>query len=974
MNKIISLPTLLLLANALSAQCPNFLDCPASVTVSCLSYDPEPGAYGLPTLDDACCADPSKSYQGIAGLTHSEEHTNSSTACSNTTIAHHYVAYDCVGNTAECVQQVVITEAMHDLYVHFPDDLYINDCLPNGDFGQPEVLNQGCGQVDISYTDEMITVVPDACFIIERNWTVRNLCAFNPLEACINVPNPTPFVVLSHSGNLPGPIVSAPGTTGTWQPTVVKINAPDPSPTDYSSFYQADANCYQYTQHIKIIDTQKPVVNCPAGPVDICDLTDNNAQLWNEPYWLDIVNNTHDLSDAPTDISITATDGCSGSGVSIKYLLFLDLDQDGTMETVINSDNPPPADSVYFNNWNSPGYIGGTPRAFDERAVPADQQYRFALETTAQGNNREARLRWNTPAAPGTFINPHLPYGTHKIKWIIGDGCGNETVCEYQLIIRDCKKPTVVCLNGISVNIMPTGLITLWAADFLQFMEDNATPSSLLKIGIVKSAESTGSFPVDGMGNPLQSATFDCSELGIQLVELWSIDLAGNADFCETYVLVQDNLGNCGNPQVPIQSCATSYCDGSPLAFTSFQFVGGAGIPTINITDLSDGDWGCGTLDGNGIPILSNYTLTPVNNWDPLNGVNSFDLYQISRHILGLQPLSSPFAMIAADINRSGAITTYDLIEARKLLLGIYNEFPNNTSWRFVRENFVFPNPANAFQSAFPESIALDTLPAGPQQYAFLGVKVGDVDCTAYPGFGPPPAEPEDRSATFLAMPDVSIPKGQRFELPVSAAAAGKLASLQGVLAFDPELVEVTGLEQGMLADLDWSQPKAGRLHFIWAEGKPELLQRGEVLFRLRLRAREALQSGEVFSMAGKNGEKGWASRAFDENGSGSPLELRFENPEILSPTGDALAALPYPNPIPDGRTVATLTLHLPQAATVSAEVRDVEGRLLYQTEMEMNKGKSFIELPAQAFPQAGTYVWRVQCGDRVEVGKLVRL
>jgi hypothetical protein len=37
--------------------------------------------------------------------------------------------------------------------------------------------------------------------------------------------------------------------------------------------------------------------------------------------------------------------------------------------------------------------------------------------------------------------------------------------------------------------------------------------------------------------------TFTCDELGTQLVELWSIDLAGNADYCETYVIVQDNMG-----------------------------------------------------------------------------------------------------------------------------------------------------------------------------------------------------------------------------------------------------------------------------------------------------------------------------------------------------------------------------------------------------------------------------------------------
>jgi hypothetical protein len=62
--------------------------------------------------------------------------------------------------------------------------------------------------------------------------------------------------------------------------------------------------------------------------------------------------------------------------------------------------------------------------------------------------------------------------------------------------------------------------------------------------GIRKCGAGTG-FPVDGNGNPITNVTFTCAELGTQCVELWAIDAAGNADYCETYVIVQDNLGNC---------------------------------------------------------------------------------------------------------------------------------------------------------------------------------------------------------------------------------------------------------------------------------------------------------------------------------------------------------------------------------------------------------------------------------------------
>ena len=139
-------------------------------------------------------------------------------------------------------------------------------------------------------------------------------------------------------------------------------------------------------------------------------------------------------------------------------------------------------------------------------------------------------MRFNTQAAQNNFEPVQLPHGTHKIKWFISDGCGNESVCEYTIIVRDCKPPTVVCLNNLSVNIMPTGMIQMWAADFLQYAEDNCTLTPFLQYGIRKCGQGSG-FPLDGNGQPVSNVTFTCDETGLQCIELWAIDLAGNADY-----------------------------------------------------------------------------------------------------------------------------------------------------------------------------------------------------------------------------------------------------------------------------------------------------------------------------------------------------------------------------------------------------------------------------------------------------------
>ena len=88
--------------------------------------------------------------------------------------------------------------------------------------------------------------------------------------------------------------------------------------------------------------------------------------------------------------------------------------------------------------------------------------------------------------------------------------------------------------------------------------------------------------------------------------------------------------------------------------------------------------------------------------------------------------------MIAADANKSGSITTFDIVELRKLILGIYQELPNNTSWRFVDKAFAFPNPNNPFQTTFPENISVaSSCMTSHMDDDFVGVKVGDVNGTA---------------------------------------------------------------------------------------------------------------------------------------------------------------------------------------------------------------------------------------------------
>ena len=916
---------------------------PPNVTVSCQAFDPSLWAYGTATVTDNCCLDT---------VIQTVSYNLFDTVCNKGTITRSFRAIDCGGQTSTCTQRIIVNYAQN-YYIKFPNDVIVTTCDGTGNFGQPVFLNaQDCELLGVSHEDQIFTVVPDACYKIERTWTIINWCTYDPNKGCTEVPNPNPNATSNSPQNLPGPIVSPLGTPAPWNPTNVAI-APGQPATNYSKYWNgspsenipnnANNNCYKYKQIIKVIDGQKPAINCPASPVTFCDETPNNPQLWNESYWWDAVHSLHDLCEGPANLTISATDSCSGANINISFLLFLDLDGDGDMETVLNSNNLPATPGIVnFDNAGNLNYSGGDPRVFDGRGVSVDLKYRFALHQTINGALRTASVQWKTFSQLPTPNNPlglpgiapELPYGTHKIKWLVTDGCGNEQTCEYTFVVKDCKPPTVVCLNGLSVNIMPTGMITMWALDFLQYAEDNCTPPTStiptpnqLKFAIRKVGAGTG-FPVDAQGNPITSVTFDCTELGDQPVELWAQDAAGNASFCQTFVTVQDPDGAC---QPDVQKIAgllkTEMNDPLEDAAVKLQGTPPNGGAPVDLTDMTDGS---GVFSfANALPMGSDYTLTPLKNDNQLNGVSTFDLVLISKHILGLEPLNSPYKMIAADANKSNSITTFDIVEIRKLILGMYSELPDNTSWRFVDKNYVFPDPANPFQEQFPESVTVQNMQTSSLDDDFVSIKTGDVNNTAIANSL---MSSDDRTSNtlFFDVQDREVKAGE--EITVNFNAAEKTLGYQFTLNTKGlEVVEIIPgdnmrtdnfavFNDAVTASVDMRAPEASA-------------------FSVKFRALQDDKLSQMLSFS----HRITRAESYDGNGDRNEVALRFNNQNGTLVSGAGFELLQnVPNPV---SSATYISFSLPEAAEATLTVSNAEGRIIKVVKGAFAKGLNTVAL-----------------------------
>ncbi len=918
---------------------------PANVTVDCENFDGSLWAYGKATVADNCCAD--------TAFETSVNWSQFDTLCSKGTITRFFQARDCHGLTSTCSQRIVVNYRQH-YYVRFPNDIVLNSCNGTADFGQPTFFAVDCETIGISHTDQYFTLVPGACQQIERTWRLINWCAFDPNKGCTQVPNPNPHPQLDHASNLVGPVVSAPGTQFPWAPTVVKITANDAQPTNFSQYWSENVNCYEYKQIIRIADGQKPIaLNCPALPQEICDLSDNDNNLWNQNYWLDTKTLSSDLCEAPVELRITATDDCSKANLTFRYQLFLDLDGNGSMETVITNQHQD-AGIVYFNNASNPNFTGGIARVFDRRSVPADQKYRFAIETRASGDERTAFLRWSTAAQPNAFIEPQLPHGTHKIKWFISDGCGNEQVCEYLFTIKDCRAPIVVCANGLSGNIGADRTLTVSQQLFVQAASDNCTPAHRLVYGIRKKGQGTG-FPLSSNGAPQTSVSFDCTELGFQLVEVWARDIEGNADFCETYLHVQNNDKHCNSTQATVAGAILT-ADGFGLEDAQVGIVcktiqGSA--PPINKQEVTDAE---GHYKfNNGIPIAVNYTLTPVKDNDPLNGVSTFDLVLINKHILGLEPFTSPYQFIAADVNNSRSVTTYDILELRKLILGIYTDLPGNTSWRFVDRDYQFPDPGNPWKEVFPESKSVWNFQNHRMKDDFVAIKVGDLNNTAIASSA---VFADDRSTGvwLLDAEDRYVKAGEVFSVTFTAAEA--IAGYQMTLQYRD--LECTGIEaaEGLGAD-----------HFAHFSDKKAITaavdvpaNAGQPVFTLHLRAKAAGQLSQMLRLSNSITR----AEAYPDARIGERFDigLRFR-----SGNESTVSGLPFelyqntPNPWVNKTQIG---FYLPESTEATLAIHDEIGRLVFTQTAAYARGYNsvFIERALLGSGNAFSYTLHTPFGS----------
>jgi hypothetical protein len=425
-------------------------------------------------------------------------------------------------------------------------------------------------------------------------------------------------------------------------------------------------------------------------------------------------------------------------------------------------------------------------------------------------------------------------------------------------------------------------------------------------------------------------------------VYVW--DAAGNKDFCNAAVVIEANGQgvNCGDD--PLVNLGGAIADETNKSVENVKVAlsgqsSGAALTTIN-----------GTYNFANVPAGNDVTITPEKDDNPLNGVTTFDLVLISKHILGVQSLGSAYKVIAADANKSNGVTTADLVELRKLILQVIPNFSNNTSWRFVDKKFVFPNPAKPFDTQFPEVVSINNITSDQLAADFVAVKTGDVNGNAQPSLV---GGNEDRNATgtlAFAIDDKKLVAGEEYTVEFKAQGFDVLG-YQFTLNFDRSALEfvqvnpaIAGTENFGLTMLD-----KGAITTSWNDNNTRL-NNGEVVFSLVFKATKEVSLSEALNVNSRYTQ----AEAYQRNGELLDVQLAFNGNKV------AVGFELYQNTPNPFSTSTIVGFNLPEAATATLTITDVSGRLVKMVNGDFAKGYNEIRLERRDLPVTGILYYQL--------------
>ncbi len=580
----------------------------------------------------------------------------------------------------------------------------------------------------------------------------------------------------------------------------------------------------------------------------------------------------------------------------------------------------------------------------------------FPIPVAVDNCNSTPRVTNNSQFSnqKGADASGFYPLGSHDVRFLAEDGCGNFDTCVVRVTVKDLKKPTPICYHGLTANLMQMGddgFVRILPKTFDAGSYDNCTPRNLLKF----SAE---------------PSEFTCENRGRNDIKIIVEDESGNTDYCVTYVIIQDNMGMCPPD-------TTGGLIAGEITFHNDEVIENV---MLYITD--DAPMPSSVTDIAGIYLLDKlvegkeYNIRPIRNGALNEGITTVDLIMLRQHIMGEKLLEGPYKRIAADVNLDNKIDVHDLNQLRLIMMSGIQSFPGLTPWRFVDKSYLFQNPQQPLKEKFTEIYRIQQHSKVDMTLNFVGIKIGDFDgtCLDAPKDDEPVIFTQNGSrnnaiGTSIVAEDINFGGGVDIHTSLSVHDMSIAAGMQFTLKFDADKIEFKGwsnASSGVFEGLQVSSVdnSKGLIYFSWDNEAGQIPQFGEVLGHLRFRS---LTSGSL-SEALSFGSKPLLPQVYDLSLEPSALHLTFRNKSFTFSDQLSWENI-YPNPFTNECQLQFIS---PQDGMVELQLMDLNGRAHNAMLHSVVKGHNQLTLKSSMLPGPGVYMAVLKSGDQVAYRKVI--
>lgn len=316
-------------------------------------------------------------------------------------------------------------------------------------------------------------------------------------------------------------------------------------------------------------------------------------------------------------------------------------------------------------------------------------------------------------------------------------------------------------------------------------------------------------------------------------------------------------------------------------------------------------------------PVANTHRITPFDNADIKKGVNVADVSIIRRHTLANPLITDAYSLVAADVNKDGAVNIADVAILNRIVLEMIKEFPNNTSWRFLPKKLdISSNPLSV---NWPGYIDMNEPNLDYNSLDFVSIKVGDVNGSALSL----QESLATRSTSLLSIPDTTISLSNRFTIPVRNNIQDRIGALSMKIKYDKDKLRLVKIESQSI-------PGFGTQHYHDVNGTivisydhpqgldftPSDVLMNLIFDKVSTKGLSVLDLADVLFF-----NKNLAGISVgSKNGS-----VIFSNSSVFNKSKSA-SIHSYPNPFID---VLNIDVQLNQADKINVEITDVTGRVL---------------------------------------------